>query len=356
MQLVDLGWGAFQARSFESYAAQYAAERHAGRVMLAYRERYQLLTPQGETSGVLAGKLRHQTTDHADLPAVGDWVIFQPIEGSQRATIHGVLPRKSQFSRKAAGTRTEAQVIAANIDTAFLVCGLDGDFNLRRIERYLVMAWEGGVTPVIVLNKSDVCNDLDLRFTEVGDIAPNVPIIPLSALHQNNLDALTPYLGSGQTVALLGSSGVGKSTLTNQLMGQSVQTTQAVRADDSRGRHTTTHREMMMLPSGALLIDTPGLRELQLWSTDGSLSHTFEDIEALAEACRFRDCQHQQEPGCAVRDAIEVGQLDPKRLTSYQKLQREQAYLHRRQDQQAQANTKARWKKITKSMRQRQQN
>lgn len=353
MQLIDLGWGPFQAHSFAGHADKYAAERQVGRVMLAYRERYQLLTTQGETSGTLAGKLRHQTTDGSELPTVGDWVVFQSVDDGQQVTILGVLPRQSQFRRKAPGGRTEAQVIAANITTVFLVCGLDGDFNLRRIERYLVMAWESGATPVILLNKADLCDDLEMTLLEVGAIAPGVPIISLSALHQDNLDALTPYLQPGQTVALLGSSGVGKSTLTNQLMGHAVQATQTVRADDSRGRHTTTHREMLMLPSGALLIDTPGLRELQLWSTDESLSHTFEDVESLAADCRFRDCQHQQEPGCAVRAAIEMGQLDPKRLVSYQKLQREQAYLHRRQDQQAQANTKARWKKRTKLIRQR---
>ncbi|MEO0458646.1 MAG: GTPase RsgA, partial [Cyanobacteria bacterium P01_A01_bin.114] len=234
MQLTEFGWGPFQARSFKAYAGEKSQDYAAGRVMLAYRERYQLLTTQGEVTGTLAGKLRHQTTDSTELPTVGDWVIIQRFDSDQQAVICGVLPRKSQFLRKAPGSRTAAQVIAANLDTLFLVCGLDGDFNLRRIERYLVMAWESGASPIVLLNKADLCDDLDVKLLEVAAIAPGVPIISLSALYPDNLDALTPYLQPGQTIALLGSSGVGKSTLTNQLMGRSVQATQAVRADDSK--------------------------------------------------------------------------------------------------------------------------
>ncbi|NEP17016.1 MAG: ribosome small subunit-dependent GTPase A [Leptolyngbya sp. SIO4C1] len=349
MQLETLGWGPFQARSFEALAADGYS---AARVGLAEREQYQLYTAEGELPGKLAGKLRHISTAAADLPAVGDWVAIHRQDNGQYATIHQVLPRQSQFVRQAAGTRSVAQVLAANIDTAFLVSGLDQDFNLRRIERYLVMAWESGATPVILLNKVDLSADLAGQTVAVAAIAPGVPIIPLSALQRDSLAALEPYLQSSQTAVLLGSSGVGKSTLTNQLMGKPVQATQAVRADDSRGRHTTTHRQLLVLPTGGLLIDTPGLRELQLWQAEDSLGHTFEEIEAIAADCRFRDCQHAQEPGCAVQQAIELGQLEASRLASYRKLQREQRYQQQRQDPQAQANTKARWKQITKAMRQ----
>ena len=253
--------------------------------------------------------------------------------------------------RQAAGSRTEAQAIAANIDTIFLMSGLDHDFNLRRIERYLVMAWDSGSNPVILLNKADMCEDVADKLAAVEAIAMGVSIITLSALYQDNLTALDPYLQRGKAIALLGSSGVGKSTLTNQLMGQAIQATQAVRLDDSRGRHTTTTRSMVQLPSGALLIDTPGMRELQLWRTSDSLEDTFADVEGLIQDCRFRNCSHQAEPGCAIQRGLEIGELSTQRWANYQKLQKEQAYLERRQDQQAQHNTKARWKAISKQIR-----
>lgn len=357
MQLASLGWSDEFAHSFEPYAARGYS---VGRVAIAHRQQYRLYTEQGEFTAIITGKFRHQAQTTQDFPAVGDWVVIEPQSQTDPALIHAILPRKSQFSRQASGTRTEAQIIAANLDTVFLVSGLDHDFNLRRIERYLVMAWESGATPVIILNKADLCDDLDAKLLAVENVAVGVPIISLSALNQENLEALTPYLQPenaitarrSKTIALLGSSGVGKSTLTNQLMGHDVQTTQAVRADDSRGRHTTTHREMLRLPSGALLIDTPGMRELQLWSAEDSVEETFADIETLAQDCRFRNCQHQSEPGCAIQAAVELGTLSAKRLNNYNKLQREQAYLHRRQDPQAQHNTKKRWKQRTKTIRQ----
>ena len=354
MTLSNLGWSDTFAHSFASYAAK---GYQAGRVAIAHRSQYHLYTEQGECMATLTGKFRHQAQATQDFPTVGDWVVFHPQPQSNQVLIDAVLPRKSQFSRQAAGTRTDAQLIAANIDTIFLVSGLDHDFNLRRIERYLVMAWDSGATPVIVLNKADLCEDLEEKYEAVEDVAIAVPIISLSALTQDNLEALNPYLQPGQTIALLGSSGVGKSTLTNQLIGHTVQATRAVRADDSRGRHTTTARTMLRLPSGALLIDTPGMRELQLWSAETgsveqSVEETFADIETLAQHCRFRNCQHQSEPGCAIQTALETGELSHKRWANYQKLLKEQAYLHRRQDQQAQHNTKARWKQITKTIRQ----
>jgi ribosome biogenesis GTPase len=282
---------------------------------------------------------------------VGDWVALQLHNQNTEATIHHLLPRRSQFARKAAGHQTMAQVVAANVDTLFLMAGLDGDFNPRRIERYLVMAWESGANPVIVLNKADLCPNLEDKLALLEPVALGVPVHPVSAVSGEGLGALAVYLQPGQTVALVGSSGVGKSTLTNYLLGTQQQATQTVRADDSKGRHTTSHRQLLLLPSGALLIDTPGMRELQLWSTADGLDDTFSDVEELASQCKFRDCQHQSEPGCAVLAAIAAGHLDPQRLRSYQKLQKEQQWLEQRQDQRASLNTKRRWKQITKTMR-----
>lgn len=349
MELVNLGWSDRFAHSFAPYADQ---GYRVGRVAVVYRSQYHLFTEQGDLTATLTGKFRHQTQTSEDFPAVGDWVVIQTVDDTQQGLIEAVLPRKSQFSRQAAGTRTAAQIVAANVDTLFLMSGLDQDFNLRRIERYLVMAWESGASPVIVLNKADLCGNLDQAIMAVEDIAFGVPIISLSALQQDNLEALNPYLKPGYTIALLGSSGVGKSTLTNQLLSSEIQITQTVREDDSKGRHTTTSRTMLRLPSGALLIDTPGMRELQLWLAEDSVDETFADIETLAQQCRFRDCQHQSEPGCAIQAALASGELSAKRFGNYQKLQKEQAYAHRRRDQQAQHNSKARWKSITKTIRQ----
>ncbi|WP_346290317.1 ribosome small subunit-dependent GTPase A [Sphaerothrix gracilis] len=347
MTLQQFGWCDRLAQVFSAIAPPGFA---AGRVLVEQRQRYQLVTLQGEIAAVVSGKFRHQAAQLQDFPAVGDWVVIQP--DTTPAIIHNLLPRQSQVVRKVAGSKTEAQVVAANIDTVFIVSGLDDDFNLRRIERYLTLTWESGTSPVILLNKADVCDRLDKKLAAVEAIAFGVPVIYLSALKNQGIDSLNPFLQPGKTVALIGSSGVGKSTLTNQLLGHAAQPTQAVRVGDSRGRHTTSHRQLWQLPTGALLIDTPGLREIQLWASEDSVQETFADIEAIAANCHFRDCQHQQEPGCAVQQALTTGDLSAHRLASYQKLQREQAYLARRQDQQIQHNSKARWKQINKAMRQ----
>ena len=324
-----------------------------GRVIAEQRDTYRVVTETGETNAQVTGHFRHQVKNPLMFPAVGDWVVVDRHGTENPATIHQVLPRTSQFARKVAGTKTEAQVVAANIDTVWLMTGLDGDFNLRRIERYLVTAWESGASPVVVLNKADVCVDLEDVTAQVEAIAMGVPIHVISAATGQSLEHLRAYLTPGKTIALMGSSGVGKSTLTNHLLGHRQQATQDVRADDSRGRHTTTHRQLLPLPSGALLIDTPGMRELQLWSAGSGLQETFGDIDALAATCKFRDCQHQTEPGCAVQKAIAAGQLSPQRLKSYHKLQREHQWISQRQDSQARLNTKRRWKQMTQTMRQR---
>jgi ribosome biogenesis GTPase / thiamine phosphate phosphatase len=355
MQLELLGWATEFAQAF---AADATADTIPGRITSEHKGLYSIQTEVGEFSAAIAGKLRHQATHAQDYPAVGDWVVATIRTTEQKATIHRVLPRKSKFSRKTVGSKTDEQVIAANIDTVFLVSGLDQDFNPRRIERYLILAWESGANPVIVLNKADLCADVAASVRAVEAIAPAVPTIVLSAIHSaihaDGLDGfseLQTYLQPGQTVALLGSSGVGKSTLTNQLLGVAVQTTQAVRAGDDRGRHTTTHRELLRLPSGGLIIDTPGMRELRIWAGEESIQGTFIDIETLAESCRFRDCQHYHEPGCAVQQAVADGDLDSSRLINYQKLQREVSYLSRKQDQQALLDEKAKWKKLSKQAR-----
>ncbi|MBD2072552.1 ribosome small subunit-dependent GTPase A [Phormidium sp. FACHB-592] len=348
MNLEQLGWSDHFAASFVPYRQ---AGFTIGRVAVEYRNTYLLYTAQGEHFAEVTGKLRHQANGIQDFPTVGDWVVVQTRVAEARATIHAILPRRSKFSRNVAGNTTEEQMIAANVDTVFLVCGLDGDFNLRRIERYLILAWESGAMPVILLNKADLCPDVEERVAEVAAIAISVPIIVLSAADGQGMAALQPYLQPGQTIAVMGSSGVGKSTITNQLRGETVQAVQSVRQGDDRGRHTTTHRQLIPLPSWALIIDTPGMRELQVWSGAEGLPETFADVEALAQQCRFRNCRHEQEPGCAVRQAIADGELDADRLLNYQKLQRELHYQVRKQDQRVNLAEKGRRKKIHKSMR-----
>lgn len=348
MNLELWGWNDFFANHFVPYRQQGFS---VARVVIECRNGYILQSDNAEISAEITGKLRYRASDRQDFPAVGDWVVIRTREQEGTATIHEILPRKSKFSRKAAGSETIEQIVATNIDTVFLVSGLDGDFNPRRIERYLILAWESGANPVIVLNKADVCPNLENCLAEVESIALGVPIITISAATNQGLETLQPYLQPGQTVALLGSSGVGKSTITNQLLGETVQAVQAVRQGDNRGKHTTTYRELLRLPTGGLIIDTPGMRELQIWSGEEGISESFADITELAQQCRFRDCQHEHEPGCAVRQALQEGSLDASRFANYQKLQKEIKYMERKQDQREYIAEKEKWKKITKAMR-----
>jgi len=311
-----------------------------------HRNSYALRCEDGsEIFATLAGKLRYETSNREDLPAVGDFVRVRD------TVIEEVLPRRTVFVRKAAGDALEAQVIAANIDTVFVVTGLDGDFNLRRLERYFATARASGAQCVILLNKADLCEDLDARIRQVRAIAPGADVVTISALNGDGIEALRPYLVPGETVAFVGSSGAGKSTLINRLLGRERQSTGAVRENDSRGRHTTTHRELLATPSGALLIDTPGLRQLQPWAGEDDVDGAFPDIEELAAECRYRDCAHAGEEGCAVRAAIEEGALDFERFSNYRKMRKEAAYLDRQLDVRAQLDQKAKWKKIHKAMR-----
>jgi ribosome biogenesis GTPase len=331
MDLLQWGWTDFFAQQFDEHAAQGLVP---ARIAAQHRELYRAYGEQGELVACVSGRLRMQAAGPQDFPVVGDWVAVRTRPRERSATIHAVLRRRTQFSRKVAGRTTAEQVAAANVDTVFLVVGLDGDFNLRRLERYLVTAWESGAAPVVVLNKSDLCDPGDLagRLVAAESVAPGVAIHPLSAITGDGLDVLLPHLAVGKTAALLGSSGVGKSALINRLLGREALRTAPVRAHDSRGRHTTTHRRLILLPGGGMIIDTPGMRELQFWSAGEGVSTAFADLSELATACRFHDCTHRAEPGCAVLEAVREGRFDARRLENFHKAQAELAALERRQD------------------------
>src|SRR5262249_47333246 len=291
-QLATFGWNEF----FENHFQPYATGNYvSGRVALEHKKLYRLYTERGEVLAEIAGKLRHEALNRADLPAVGDWVAIRPRPEGDKVTIHAVLPRRSKFTRKVAGSRTEEQIVGTNIDTVFLVTSLNSDFNLRRIERYLAVTCEGGANPIIVLSKSDLCDEVEERMAETRKLVGSVPVHVVSVVNREGLTELTRYFQHGQTVALLGSSGVGKSTLINQLIGCDQIKVREVREHDGRGRHTTTYRELILLPGGGLVLDTPGLRELQLWNGEGGLQRAFDDVEALAVLCYFSDCRHQDE-------------------------------------------------------------
>jgi ribosome biogenesis GTPase len=344
----DLGWNSFFEKAFEPYLNE---GYQVGRVSLEHKHMYRVQTEVGEALAEVSGKMRHIALRREDYPAVGDWVVLSIREEEQRATIHAVLPRKSKFSRKVAGQVTEEQIVATNIDTVFLFTALNLDFNVRRIERYLVLAWESGANPVIVLSKADLCEDPEALAAEVAAVAVGVPIHIISSAENRGLDELAAYISPGQTVALLGSSGVGKSTLVNRIYGKDILETGDIRSGDDKGKHTTTHRELITLPGGGILIDTPGMRELQLWDASEGLSTSFQDIEELAERCFFQDCKHENEPKCAVKEALDEGTLPVERFQSYVKLQKELAYLARKEDKGLQAAEKAKWKKIHQSLK-----
>jgi ribosome biogenesis GTPase / thiamine phosphate phosphatase len=339
LNLNDLGWDDGFAASLEPYDNCIP-----GRVSAQHRGEYDVLTRAGEQRARVTGKLRHEAASGADLPAVGDWVALR------EQSIQGVLPRRSAFQRKVNLGAAEAQVLAANLDSIFVVTGLDADFSARRLERYLTLAWESGATPVVVLTKADLCDDPQALLLDAEQVAVGVPVHLVSNLTGEGHDELGPYLQPAKTIALLGSSGVGKSSLANGLLGLEAQATKAL-AEDGTGRHTTTARQLLRLPGGALLVDTPGLREVQLWEADDGIQEAFADVDELAAGCRFNDCAHTREPGCAVQEAIEDGRLPLERLQSYRVLQRELARLARKQDARLRSEERKKRVAFAKSLR-----
>lgn len=343
--LDSLGWDEFFENHFRPYAAAGCA---AGRVTLEYNHLYRVAIEEGEVLGEITGRLRHESQEQGDRPVVGDWVVIRPCPAGGKVTIHDVLPRKTKFTRKVAGARTAKQIVGSNIDTVFLVTSLNQDFNLRRIERYLIVAWESGARPIIVLSKADLCSEVDERTREMKAVVGDVPIHAVSVVRPDGLEELTSYFTFGKTVALLGSSGVGKSTLINHLLGRDHLRIQGTRVHDDRGKHTTTHRELIILPQGGLVLDTPGMRELQLWDGDGGLHIAFADIETIASNCYFSDCKHQDEPRCAIREALVDGSIDTARYENYLKLGKELDYLARKQDIGTALAEKKRWKRLSR--------
>ena len=359
MKLETAGWNESWARHFTESAAKGL---QPARVVAQHRGGYLLWTGHGEADAEVAGALLYRAT-HGELPAVGDWVAVRQYSPAELAIITDVLPRKTKFSRRSTGRVPEEQVIAANIDLVFIVSGLDHDYNLRRLERYLIAAGQSGAAAIVVLNKADLCPQADVRIHEVQAIAPGVPVVAISALSE--ADALLDFIAPGQTAALVGSSGAGKSTIVNQLLHSTVQPTQPTVAGDGRGRHTTTHRELFLLPTGGLILDNPGMRELQLWAESLSLSsvsqsafglageveRAFPEIDAFAAQCAFRDCRHTAEPGCAVQQALASGGIEDVRWRSYLKLRRELRHAALQVDENLRRTEKRRFKKACKEVK-----
>ena len=356
--LRELGWDEQWASRFAEHAVEGLLP---ARVAIEFNHIYRVLTAEGELQAQHAGRVRHRATGRHELAAVGDWVGVRKVAGDRTGSIEVILPRRSKFSRKVAGELTEEQVVAANIDTVFLVMGLDRDYNPRRLERYLLTSYESGASPVVLLSKADLVEDVSARIAEIASLASGVPVHAITAIARTTEDGVTvppdvsiieQYLGAGRTGALLGSSGAGKSTLINALSGVLRLKTAAVRASDSRGRHTTRHRQLIVLPGRGLLIDTPGMRELQLWDVADSTRETFEDIEAFAAGCHFTDCRHVDEPRCAVKAALDGGTLDAGRYASYLKLQSEIRAFEAKRDIRRQIEEKRRAKVMGRAIKQ----
>ncbi len=339
INLKSIGWGPY----FEEALKEFPDDCHPGRISARYKNSYRILTANGEVIGTISGKMHHRKS----YPAVGDWVLVSQWDDGKKATIEEILPRKTKVSRNISGKGIEEQVIVANVDSIFIVTSLNKDFNLKRLERYLAIVHESGAKPIIVLNKADLCSDIPEKRKQLEALSGDVPIHVVSALDKSGIDRLLSYLGDGKTVALLGSSGVGKSTLINAISGEDTLKVQEVREADDRGRHTTTHRELYMLKNGGMVIDNPGMREIQLLNVNDGLKETFSDIEELGALCKFKDCKHVTEPKCAVKKAVEEGTLPIERLESYNKLKREIRYSNLKDSMpSSRAADKAKWDNI----------
>ncbi len=337
--LKRLGWNAFFGESFREYAVDY----EPGRVSAVRKSSCEVHTKEGVVRARVSGRLRQDGL----RPAVGDWVAISRDDSGAR-TIQAILPRKSKISRKDPSRAVGEQVMATNIDTVFIVTSLNQDLNLRRLERYIAAAGQSGAEPVVVLNKSDLCSDVEAKIDDVKSIASDLSVLAVSATEKTGLEKLSPYLQDGKTVVLLGSSGVGKSTIINALDGRERQKIGEIREDDGRGRHTTTARELLILEKGGIIIDNPGMREIQLWDASEGLDEAFQDVIELAKECKFRDCRHETEPGCAVKRAIEEGTLSEVRLESYRKLQRELLAIERKKNPKLMAEEQKKWKNISR--------
>ncbi|MCX7772617.1 MAG: ribosome small subunit-dependent GTPase A [Clostridia bacterium] len=344
--LTQYGWNESMKAHYETSENK---ENSLGRVIADFGYKLKLITEEGETLATVAPRLLQGNGQIR--PAAGDWVIFKKFEDQTEPMILEVLPRKTKFSRAAAGIEVKEQVVAANVDVVFLMQSLNQNFNLRRLERYLIAAWESGALPVIVLTKSDICDDTDTKLSQVYEVAKGVDIFAVSAVTGEGLDKVKAYITPGKTVAFLGSSGVGKSTLVNSLSGKELLKTQEVREDDARGRHTTTHRELDLLPDGGVVLDTPGMRTLTLWEAEEGIAEVFGDIEELVKECRFSDCKHQNEPGCAVRAALQNGSLSEKRWENWLKLQKELLYIEGKRNFQVREERKKFQKAISRNQR-----
>ncbi|GAC1638710.1 MAG: ribosome small subunit-dependent GTPase A [Candidatus Acidiferrum sp.] len=340
VSLQELGWCDFfekqwQLKKIEDLVRARISEENRGL--------YKIISESGERWAELRGKLRHEAVSREMLPAVGDWVLAE--EHGERSIIHSMFERRSKFSRKVAGKKIDEQIVAANVDTVLLVTSLNREFNQRRIERYLTLAWESGARPIVVLNKSDLCEDVAAFRQDAEEAAMGVRIVVASIVSGEGIPELREIVRGGGTAALLGSSGVGKSSLINSILGREMQMTSETRAADDKGRHTTTSRQLIAVPGGGVLLDTPGMRELQLWDASEGISRAFADVQELAAQCKFRDCTHKSEPGCAVRAAI-----DEERLANYHKLQREEEFIESKQDDALRSQRTKELRKMMKSV------
>ncbi|MGD9160967.1 MAG: ribosome small subunit-dependent GTPase A [Desulfobacteraceae bacterium] len=358
MNLEDLGWDShfnIQLNNFDN-----KDNLEPARITQEHKGLYMMINASGEYLAEISGRMRYTARGYSDFPAVGDWVLAKIFPGEKKGIIHSVLERETTFSRKAVLSggmpdsqgKTEEQVIAANINTVFIVTSMDSDFSLRRIERYMTSVYDSNMNPVIVLNKSDIVSDIGDYINQTESIAFGVPVIPVSGLMGAGIDDLRKFIRPGETIVFLGSSGVGKSTIINSLTGTDRQKVNAVRETDQKGRHTTTTRELIILPDGGILIDTPGMREFQPWKSEKETGSAFEDIGVFAQKCRFKDCSHESEPGCAVKEALDNGDLDSGRYKNYMQMKREARYLESRVEKKAELAEKKKWKDIAKLQKQ----